>query len=434
MKVAIDGFNLGLSQGTGIATYARELSQSLSTSGHSVYPVYAMSGVGSDQSLAWARFLQKLATLKEADRKAFVEWMCGYILRLPGYMLGVSSEANAIEVVDRISTATLDGRLPVFSKLFNVPSLYRDAQAFSYISKKHIKIKLDSDSKPDIFHLTCPLPIEMAGVPSVVTAHDLIPIALPSSTTVNLKNYRNMVQSSLDRADVVLAVSEHSKRDIVHHLGIAEDKIRVTYQSVRIPDRYKNLSEEDASCFLRNNYGLEFGKYFIFYGAIEPKKNVSRIIDAFSVAKTKYPLVVVGKNGWLYQDVANFFEYSKGGQAERFNRLPYATFEQLMYLVRGARGLVFPSLYEGFGLPVLEAMHLGCPVITSNVSSLPEVGGDAAHYVDPTDTADIAKGIDTLDSDAGYRAHLIEQGHKQCKKFTPEKHVEEVVAAYEAVI
>jgi glycosyltransferase involved in cell wall biosynthesis len=115
---------------------------------------------------------------------------------------------------------------------------------------------------------------------------------------------------------------------------------------------------------------------------------------------------------------------------KQFRRIPYASFETLMYLLKGARGLVFPSLYEGFGLPVLEAMQMDCPVITSNSSSLPEVGGDAVHYVDPFDVHSIAEAIDLFSSDDAYINSLVEKGKLQAERFSPELHYQRIEAAY----
>lgn len=199
-----------------------------------------------------------------------------------------------------------------------------------------------------------------------------------------------------------------------------------------IPDNLKNMDINVIQGVLKKTYGLTAGQYFLFYGAIEPKKNVMRILQAMSMSKTDMPIVIVGKNGWLYHDVEIYLKQAKRMQAKRI-RIEYVSFWMLMYLLKGARGLVFPSIYEGFGLPVLEAMQMGCPVITSNTSSLPEVGGDAVHYVNPLNIYEIAEAIDQFSEDDSYVNTLIQKGLTQAKKFTPEKHFSKILEGYKAL-
>jgi len=432
MKIAIDGFNLGFAQGTGIATYARELSKILAANDHEVHTCYGLNGVGYAPELAWSRFIQSLAIRGESSRHDVTRWMWYSGKYLYRHILGQPIEAMPISINPDVDVSALKERLPV-SELLNIPSVFRVSQSYSIILNRPLEISFPSDKKIDIFHATCPLPITMKNVANVVTFHDIIPLVLPQSTEVNLLHYQKILKLSIKQSDLIFTVSEHSRRDLISYFNLPEDKVFVTYQSVDIPARYCELDCESVSLFLERNFGLTYNEYFLFFGAVEPKKNIARIIEAMSIAKTDYPIVIVGKDGWLYDDVKRLMAqlHSREVGKNRFRRIEYVPFSQLMYLLKGARGLVFPSLYEGFGLPVLEAMIMGCPVITSNVSSLPEVGGDAVMYVNPLDVGEIAAAIDRLANDNELRKELVARGFKQVEKFSPAKHFQRLEMGYQ---
>jgi glycosyltransferase involved in cell wall biosynthesis len=187
---------------------------------------------------------------------------------------------------------------------------------------------------------------------------------------------------------------------------------------------------------LRAALGLEYGKYLLFYGALEPKKNVARLIDAYFSSGVKLPLVLVTSGGWGNEAEIALIE--RRGEQERANeqirqriyRLDYVSRTMLVTLIRGPCALIFPSLYEGFGLPVLEAMQLGTPVVTSRVASLPEVAGDAALLVNPYEVSDIARGIRKIVEDADLRTELSTRGHKQAAVFSVERYRERVAQLY----
>ena len=177
--------------------------------------------------------------------------------------------------------------------------------------------------------------------------------------------------------------------------------------------------------------------YLLFYGALEPKKNVARLIDAYMLSGADIPLVVTGAAGWGNQTETKMLdELSAEGRerrrgSRRVYRFEYVSIPMLVTLIRGARAVIFPSLYEGFGLPVLEAMQLGTPVVTSSTSSLPEIAGDAALYVDPYDTYQIAQAIKTISADEGLRAELTRRGLVQAELFSMARYRERVAALYE---
>ena len=182
-------------------------------------------------------------------------------------------------------------------------------------------------------------------------------------------------------------------------------------------------------------YKLKNKNYILFVGAIEPKKNLGRLIDAYTCLDTDMKLVIVGKKGWLWEEEIGKLEALFGKGFARKNRLlEYVSKKDLMYLYHGAFCLVFPSLYEGFGLPPLEAMSLGCPVITSNLASLPEVCGDAAIYVDPYNSDDIRQAIEKLIDNPQMQLQLKEAGKKRVELFSMENYAKKLYEAYTKII
>jgi glycosyltransferase involved in cell wall biosynthesis len=429
MKIAIDGFALGFSQGTGVTRYALELSKVLAER-HQVFPVYGLNRIGRISDLRWPRFIQSLMVRGEADSHDFRRWAFYCARYSIPYLLGVPIRAEPVVVDERIDIASLVGRLPPFAKLYNLPSIYRSAQAYSYLFGHPLRLALDE--KVDIWHLTLPMPVKVTGAKCVVTAHDLIPIMLPHSTAVNLRHYRRMIWHSFRCADMIFADSEHTKRDLLSYFDIPERKIFVTYLSVEVPQEVVAAKREEVARFLHKAFGLTYGKYFVFYGAVQPKKNVQRIIEAACAAETSMPIVIAGSRGWLEHDVKVLVDQIREHQDGRRNviRLDYLPYTQLMYLLKGARGLVFPSLYEGFGIPVLEAMLMGCPVITAKSTSLTEVGGDAVLYTDPLDVRDIARAIDALASDEELGAELARRGKVQAARFSKDRHLARLEEGY----
>ncbi|MFZ7332658.1 glycosyltransferase family 4 protein, partial [Avibacterium avium] len=318
----------------------------------------------------------------------------------------------------------LNRNIPKNASIYNLPYLYRVSQAYAAISKKNLQIDLDNF---DVMHLTLPLPISVnkKKTKKVVTVHDVIPLKFPSSTSVNLKHYHNILTASLADADLIFTVSEKSKNDLMEFMNIPDKKIHVTYQSSFIPDELKKLSEDRIQTILER-YNLKYKNYFIFYGAIEPKKNVLRLLQAFSKARTNCKLVVLGKNGWLFENEESFFKSNKTNKIVRIN---YSDFYDMMTLLKGSKALIFPSIYEGFGLPVLEAMQMNIPVITSNSSCLPEVAGNAARYVDPYSISEIIDAIEDFSNTSDLSAYS-EKGLKQAEKFSEENYQKRLREGY----
>jgi glycosyltransferase involved in cell wall biosynthesis len=231
---------------------------------------------------------------------------------------------------------------------------------------------------------------------------------------------------------VIVTVSESSKRDILRVFDVDPEKVCVTYQT---PALQPLLREESEVAKALRKYGLEYKRYLLFAGAIEPKKNVGRLIDAYVGVDTDMPLVLAGKKGWLWERELKTLRSSAGRKArQRIIILEHVPRPDLAMLYQGAVCFVFPSLYEGFGLPPLEAMGFDCPVLTSETASLPETCGDAAVYVDPYDVHDIRHGLEELLGNPVLQAKLVEKGRRRVEFFRIENYMERLRAAYAKVI
>ena len=171
-------------------------------------------------------------------------------------------------------------------------------------------------------------------------------------------------------------------------------------------------------------------------GDIEPKKNIGRLIEGYLASGVSAPLVIVGAQAWKSENELKLLSDLRTGGGAKSNviQLNYVPFSLLMTLVKGARGAVFPSLYEGFGLPVLEAMLLGTPVISSTTASLPEVAGDACLLVNPYETSEIARALVTLDADADLQAELSQRGLRQAQLFSQTAHTARLQQVYDKLL
>jgi glycosyltransferase involved in cell wall biosynthesis len=252
----------------------------------------------------------------------------------------------------------------------------------------------------------------------VVTIHDLGYLHVPEAhTRAQRLQLRITTAWSTHIAAAVIAISQATKADLVRLAGIPAEKITVVHHGVS--PRFAQSQPTD----IRRNGPLlaHLGQnpYFLYVGTIQPRKNLVRLIEAFALATQADPrwhLVLVGKQGWLSGPIMQ--RINELGLTQRVIITGYLPDAEIPALLAGATAFVFPSLYEGFGMPVLEAMAAGIPVLTSNSSALPEVAGDAAILVDPLDTQAIAAGIQRLAHDADLRALLRERGLARAALFT----------------
>ncbi len=328
-----------------------------------------------------------------------------------------------------------DDRIQYVNGIYNQSDMHINSKILFSICKKFVSIR-KTKNHIDIYHKPFQVPCYFKYAKNITTIHDIIPLKIPYATTVDIKKFYELTNHTIKKSDKIITVSESSKKDIIEYFNVKdEEKISVVYQSSYIDEKYINKETKDIQSFIRNVYGMSYKKYIIFYGAIEPKKNVHRIISAALKSKSDYPLVIVGKNGWLFDDVSQLVKHVRKTPSgkEKILRIPFLPFEHLTMLISGAAACVFPSIYEGCGLPVIESMQLGCPVITSNVSSLPEIGGDAVHYVDPYSVDEIANGIDAVCGNEEYRLALEEKGRIRAKMFSLDHYAQKLSKIYTEV-
>lgn len=275
-------------------------------------------------------------------------------------------------------------------------------------------------SKPDVF-------LSMDGycslrtkVPTVLVTHDIAYVHYPDQIPAwGLKYYQRNVPRFLERADRILTVSEFGKTDILEHFEVDPTKIQVAPNALR--GQFKPINEDEKQA---TKFAYADGQdYFFYLGAVHPRKNVHRLILAFDEFKkrTQAPvrLLIAGRLAWQTGEIKEAYDAVDSRQDIEF--LGYVPDEELKKILAAALALTYVSLFEGFGLPILEAMHCKVPVLTSNRSAMPEVAGKAALLVNPLDVEEIAKGLQVLYEDEQLRAQLVKQGVQERKRFTWEQ-------------
>jgi glycosyltransferase involved in cell wall biosynthesis len=284
--------------------------------------------------------------------------------------------------------------------------------------------------RPNVFFTPSHYGPRFSSVPTVMTILDVSYLYFPELFKQrDLYKLKHWTAYSAKKAKKVLTISESSKNDIIKEYKLRENDVVVTYPGIKsamsIEPHVYSMNQ------LKTKYGLS-DNYILFVGTLQPRKNIVRLIDAFSrIGNKDLELVVIGKKGWLYEEILEAPQ--KFGVKKEVKFLEGINDEELTLFYKNAIFYILPSLYEGFGLPVLEAMKHGCPVITSNVSSLPEAGGDAALYVDPENVDDIAAKMKKLLGDRELRQELIAKGKKQVLKFSWEKAAKDTLRVLEEV-
>ena len=261
-------------------------------------------------------------------------------------------------------------------------------------------LRLRAPGPPGVMHWTYPVAAAVEGWCNLYTVHDVIPLTHPELVATDPQALRARLRALMPGAAGFLTVSEHSRGEIVRTLGIAPERV----VSAGLAVEPKSLGTRPLPA------GLTRGAYFLFHGLVEPRKNLPRIVAAWRASGTACPLVIAGPHGGEPLDLAGAM------------RLPYLPRDELLSLVAGARALVFPSLAEGFGLPVAEAMALGTPVLTSFGGALEETAGGAALLVAPEDIGAIAAAIRRLDEDATLRSALAQGGRRRAAEAFGREH------------
>ena len=265
-------------------------------------------------------------------------------------------------------------------------------------------------------------------LPQVLTLHDLTLLLRPQDhPKERVAFFKLFFSRRLPYANHIISVSDFTRREALRHLPLRPEKISVV--PLAVAPNFKPASQEEIRRVLER-YRLP-SRYFLFVGTIDPRKNLDLVLKGLARLDTAPPLVIAGWKGWGHESLAK--QLNQLGLKERVFLLDYVSDEDLKALYSGAQAFFYPSLYEGFGLPVLEAMACGCPVVTSNVASLPEVAGDAAILIDPSSEEEMVHAMEAV-SDPKYREELIQRGFRQAQKFSWERTARETLEIFKKVV
>ncbi len=305
--------------------------------------------------------------------------------------------------------------LPLPNNYFN----YEVVPGALFWSQIFLPLRLYLKKGIDVFFSPAHYAPRFCPVPTVVTIHDLSYIYFPGDfLKKDLYQLRNWTHYSIHNAKKIIAVSKTTKKDIVQLYRVPEEKVKVIYNGYE--KRFEKLKIENYK--LIKNLKLKIKNYILFVGTLQPRKNITVLIQSFAKFKELYPefkLIVAGKKGWLFESI--FDLVSELGLNTDIYFTDYITDQQLAFLYKNAFCFVLPSLYEGFGIPLLEAMSFGCPVVSSFTASLPEIGGDACLYFDPKSVEDLVEKLENIKKDSRLRTGLIQKGKKRVKEFSWKK-------------
>ena len=301
---------------------------------------------------------------------------------------------------------------------------------YNFLTKKlNIRHNLIFGTKSDIYHFfNFTIPKNIKGK-VINTIYDTVFISAPETMgdRKELEEYKYGAQKS----DLIITISESAKNDIIKNLGVTEDKIEIVHPGIDL-ENYSQKYEKEELERIRKKYNLP-SEYILYLGTIEPRKNIERTIKAFikykKEVKDDLKFVIVGGKGWKYDNIMKLIE----SMGTDIILTGYIDEEDKVPIYKLAQIFVFPSLYEGFGMPILEAMASGTPVITSNISSMPEVAGNAGMLVDPFNENEIFEAYKKILSDDELKKEMVQKGLEQAKKFEWKKSVEMLEKIYEEI-
>lgn len=358
-----------------------------------------------------ARYIYSLlANLKEVDQSN-------------EYMLFLGSNKLISDDIKKLGFYTDISKIPTANQILKM------AWQHFYIPLRIKSLKID------VFHEPTFIMPFFKKCPTVTTVHDLAYKFLPECYTLRNRLYLGqLMRRSIKLSDRIIVISEHAKKDVLMNFRVKEEKVKVIYLAVDGSFHSIKDKRQERLAQVKAKYGI--AKYFILtVSLISPRKNLVNLIKAFSELKKNrgiaHQLVVVGKKGWLYEDV-----FREAARSEYWQDIIFCNFvshDDLVLLYNAAEVFVYPSLYEGFGLPLLEAMACECPVVSSNRSSLFEVASDAAILVDPYDFSEFSGAIWKVITDASLKESLIEKGKMRVKFFSWKRTAAETARIYNSL-
>ncbi len=371
---AIDARMLGR-QGTGVATYAGALRAALELSGQAPLHIVDPS---CNRPMAPATRLARAARWAEA-------------------------------LADR------PRRLTRSARDLRARDIFRLAQV--HFDRHGTMLRLHAPGPQGIVHWTYPLPVRVEGWINIYTVHDAIPITHPQLSQIDPHRHLRLLEALAASAEHIVTVSEAARRDIIAALGCADEIVSACLPGLAIETAGATLPHE-----------LQRGGYLLSVGSVEPRKNLLRLAEAYRRSGVDMPLVIAGPDGWRAEEIAPRLAATAG-----IVRYPYVERSTLMALVAGARALLFPTITEGFGLPIIEAMQLGTAVLTSQGGATEEVAGGAALLADPLSVDDLARKIRSLADDATIDA-LVAQGRARGEAFTAAAFAERLAAVHQQLL
>jgi len=452
-EVVLDTYNLRLTKGSGIKTYGLTLIESLRRLGASV-------SVLSDRVLPKRRD-EVLDEVHFFDPPPIPSLLPQRLRTLVDVLRLATGPQRPVAIrMKHVIQSRSHHPISQADRIYNVSDVYDRAHRLYRLTGRRTTIDLGAGggvhgglgvhggaggaggaggngaARRRLWHATTPMPVRVRGTPMITTVHDLIPLRLPYMTRDHKKTFYGVVDEALRDSCLVLAVSEFTKRDLLDLFDIDERKIVVTWEtyspSVPLPE---NVDQD----VVLGQHGLRPREYVLYVGNVDPRKNLGVLFQAMSAVPHDLPLVIAGRKSDRWdQEIeaaqAHLGVYDQRRLRRRLRLLDYVPAALLQVLYRNALCLVMPSLYEGFGLPVLEAMRHDCPVVCANRTSLPEIAGDAALYFDPERPYELSAQILALAGDKSRRPAMIDAGRAQAARFSPEEYTARVSAAYDQAL
>jgi glycosyltransferase involved in cell wall biosynthesis len=419
VRVLLDGYNLELRQGTGINTYGLTLLEALRA-------LKATVSILSSSRTSREPFLNEVLFF-DATKERRKSVSPSHAISALKALTGVGFRPKPIElgrIVAQVNTGRFVHEVASLAGLYALGDCYQVTNTFLRWWGRTTYVP--NPDRIDVWHATSPLPMKIRKAKKITTIHDIIPLRLPHMTLEDKTAFYRNIKNTIRDSDHIICISQSAKSDVLEFFEVDPDKITVIYQPIAL-DRRAVDEKKIAACLSKHD--LQLRKYLLYVGALEPRKNLAGLAKAYAGLDTDLPLVLVGKRSKYWREELRCLDAVRNLQI-----IDYVSPDELACLYAGAYFFAFPSFYEGFGLPPLEAMSFGCPVIASQVSSIPEVCGEAALYVDPADVQDIRAKMQLLLSDSALREKLSLAGLERAKQFSMSNYLPQVSAVYQKVV
>ncbi|MGB8352663.1 MAG: glycosyltransferase family 1 protein [Chthoniobacteraceae bacterium] len=417
VDVLLDSLNLAMPEGTGIKTYGTQLISVLKELGANT-ELLVSARTSCDSLIGRAMLYDSVERTEKHLRgwhrifKSDMRFRFRKAVHIPH-----ANGSSGMHVPDSVFPHGMG-----CSVIFNC---YKAARVIQ--EKRKIIPTFQTEKKYRIWHATQPLSLRHKDAIQITTIHDLIPLLQPHVCDESRQPFYQRVKESVQWSRAIAVVSESAKTDLLNHFDVPGEKIVVTHL-------FTEMSGEPCAPQtmerVMKSYNLEPQNYILFVGALESRKNIQRLIEAYISLGSDQTLVLAGRIGWRGEEELKLLKHIARRRGQDVRLLSYVPQAALPALYQGATCLAFPSLCEGFGLPVLEAMTSGCPVVCSSTTSLPEVAGDAAEYVDPMSVESIADGIGKILDDSFHRDALVKKGYERAAFFSRERYSGKIVELY----